>query len=52
MIFENAFNIKPGNFYRTFQNMRIRKKSRTNYLDLLKDNLEKLMNDTDDRPSG
>ena len=52
LIFENAFNIKLGNFYRTFQNMRIRKKSRTNYLDLLKDNLEKLMDDTDDRHPG
>ena len=44
---ETLFNIEVGNFYRTFQSMRIRKKSRTPFLDTLKDSLEKRMDDTD-----
>lgn len=44
---ESTFNIQVGNFYRTFQNMRIRKKNRTNYLDSLKESLVKKMDDTD-----
>lgn len=44
---EILFNIRLGNFYRTFQNMRIRKKNRTAYLDILKDSLEKRMDETD-----
>lgn len=44
---EMMFNVEVGNFYRTFQSMRIRKKNRTIYLDHLKESLEKRMNDTD-----
>lgn len=34
--FELIFNVEVGNFYRTFQNMRIRKKNATPFLDGLK----------------
>lgn len=44
---ESFFNIQVGNFYRTFQSMRIRKKNRTAYLDTLKESLERRMDDTD-----
>lgn len=48
-IMESSFNVRVGNFYRTFQSMRIRKKNRTIFLDSLKDSLEKRMDDTDMR---
>jgi len=44
---EQLFNVQVGNFYRTFQSMRIRKKNRTVYLDVLKESLERRMDDTD-----
>ncbi|MEC3880203.1 RteC domain-containing protein [Parapedobacter sp. 10938] len=44
---EIAFGVQVGNFYRAFQNMRIRKKNRTTYLDALKENLERHMDETD-----
>jgi hypothetical protein len=44
---ESFFNIQVGNFYRTFQSMRIRKKNRTAYLDTLKESLERRMDDSD-----
>ncbi len=44
---ESLFNVEVGNFYRAFQNMRIRKKNRTTYLDALKESLEKRMDETD-----
>ncbi len=44
---EILFNVQVGNFYRTMQNMRIRKKSRTPFLDILKESLENRMDDTD-----
>ena len=44
---EMVFNVQLGNFYRTFQSMRTRKKNRTPFLDTLKDSLEKRMDDTD-----
>lgn len=47
---ENSFNIKAGNFYRVFQGQRIRKKSRTSFLDALKENLIKRMDETDINP--
>ena len=37
--FENLFNIDLGNYYRVFQEIRIRKESRTTFLDQLKDQL-------------
>jgi hypothetical protein len=44
---EVFFNVELGNFYRTFQSMRIRKKSRTPFLDTLKESLERKMDNTD-----
>lgn len=44
---ELAFNISVGNFYRTFQNLRIRKRNRTPYLDGAKEDLIKSMDNTD-----
>jgi hypothetical protein len=44
---EMFFDVQVGNFYRTFQSMRIRKKKRTLYLDTLKESLERRMDDTD-----
>lgn len=46
-IMESLFDVQVGNFYRTFQSMRIRKKNRTVFLDSLKDSLEKRMDETD-----
>ncbi|MDR7131670.1 hypothetical protein J2X69_004034 [Algoriphagus sp. 4150] len=46
-ILEKIFHVKVGNFYRTFQSMRGRKKNRTIFLDSLKDSLVKRMDDTD-----
>ncbi|MNK11820.1 RteC protein [compost metagenome] len=42
---ELIFNIDLGNYYRTFQNMRLRKKNLTPFLDNLKDNLVRKMED-------
>lgn len=44
---ELFFDVELGNFYRTLASMRIRKKSRTVYLDVLKDTAERKMDDTD-----
>lgn len=49
-ILEISFNIKLGNFYRVFQGQRIRKKSRTSFLDELKENLIKRMDESDLNP--
>lgn len=46
---ESFFNVRLGNFYRTIQSMRIRKKNRALYLDILKTSLEKYMDDADMR---
>ena len=48
--FEHLFNVKLGNFYRTFQEIRIRKISRTNFLDQLKESLIKRMDNSDENP--
>jgi len=45
--FELIFNVNLGNFYRTFQNLRIRKKNRTPYWDAAKNDLIKTMDNTD-----
>jgi hypothetical protein len=46
---EYAFNINTGNYYAVFQqNIRIRKKSRTVYIDKLKDALDGRMDDSDE----
>ena len=48
--FENLFNIDLGNYYRVFQEMRIRKLNRTTFLDQLKDKLTQRMDDADENP--
>ena len=48
--FEHIFNVRLGNFYRTFQEIRIRKISRTTFLDQLKENLIKRMDNSDENP--
>jgi len=44
---EVIFNVNLGNFYRTFQNLRIRKKNRTPYLDATRNDLIKTMDNAD-----
>lgn len=46
--FERAFQLKLGNVYNVFQEMRIRKKNRTIFLDLLKDRLVQRMDEADE----
>lgn len=46
-LMESLFNVQVGNFYRTFQSMRGRKKNRTIFLDSLKESLVKRMDETD-----
>ena len=46
--FEKLFNIDLGQFHRTFLEVRIRKSSKTKFLDTLKDTLEKRMEDADE----
>ena len=48
--FENIFDIDLGNYYRVFQEIRIRKQSRTTFLDQLKIQLTKRMDDADENP--
>ena len=48
--FENIFNIDLGNYYRVFQEMRIRKINRTSFLDQLKERLVQRMDETDENP--
>ena len=49
--FENLFNIDLGNYYRVFQEMRIRKINRTTFLDQLKERLVQRMDETDENPT-
>ncbi len=49
-LFESTFNVKLGNFYRTFQEIRIRKISRTTFLDKLKELLVRRMDESDENP--
>lgn len=44
------FNVDIGNYYRVFQEMRIRKSSRTSFMDQLKDRLVKRMDESDENP--
>jgi len=48
--FEKIFNIDLGNYYRVFQEMRIRKINRTTFLDQLKDRLIQRMDEADENP--
>ena len=47
-VIERIFKIDLGDFYRAFLEIRMRKKGRTKFLDLLKENLEKRMEEIDD----
>lgn len=49
-LFEIVFHIDLGDIYRTFIHMRERKNSRTVYLDLLKERIQRKMDETDDKP--
>lgn len=49
-MFQRIFNVNLGNLYRTFQEIRIRKKGRTFFLDQLKDELIKRMDLSDENP--
>ncbi len=49
-VMEKVFNVDLGNYYRIFQEMRIRKINRTTYLDLLKNRLIQRMDETDENP--
>lgn len=44
-LFEGLFNIKLGNWYRHFQEIRLRKNGRTNFIDQMKRNLEERLDD-------
>lgn len=43
--FENCFNVSLGNYYRTLQDIKLRKSGQTNFLDQLKTTLNKNLND-------
>jgi len=47
--FENAFNIDLGNFYHTYLELRTRKVNRTKFLDALRDDLIKKMDEQDEK---
>lgn len=49
VVFESVFNVELGDYYRTYQSIRIRKKNRTSFLDAMKENLVQRMDETDDR---
>jgi hypothetical protein len=49
---EAAFQVQLGNYYRVFQDIRIRKKSRTSFLDQMRELLIRRMDETDDPLSG
>lgn len=49
---EKFFNVELGNYYRVFQEIRIRKASRTTFLDQLKDKLINRMDESDENPKG
>jgi hypothetical protein len=48
--FQLAFNISLGNLYSTFQEIRIRKKGRSFFLDQLKEELIRRMDHSDENP--
>ncbi|MDQ2720437.1 MAG: RteC domain-containing protein [Bacteroidota bacterium] len=47
---QSLFNVDMGNYYRAFQEIRIRKSSRTSFMDQLKTRLIKRMDDSDENP--
>lgn len=46
--FENLFDIELGNVYNVFQEMRLRKKNRSSFLDLLRERLIQRMDEADE----
>lgn len=46
--FEQVFNIELGDYYKTYLEIRVRKSSRTKFLDSLRESLLKRMDNTDD----
>ncbi|RZL20413.1 MAG: tetracycline regulation of excision, RteC [Pedobacter sp.] len=48
-VFESVFNVELGDFYRTYQSIRVRKKNRTSFIDSLKEMLVQRMDETDER---
>ncbi|MGN6568142.1 MAG: RteC domain-containing protein, partial [Flavipsychrobacter sp.] len=48
--FETTLNIDLGNYYRTFQEIRIRKKGRTVFIDKLREQLIQRMDEADENP--
>lgn len=46
--FESSFQVDVGNVYSAFQEMRIRKKNRSSFLDLLRDRLIQRMDESDE----
>lgn len=46
--FEQAFQVELGNVYNVFQEMRIRKKNRSSFIDLLKERLIQRMDEADE----
>jgi len=48
--FETVLGLDLGNYYRTFQEIRIRKKGRTAFLDKLREQLIERMDETDENP--
>jgi len=48
--FETTLKIDLGNYYRTFQEIRIRKKGRTVFIDKLREHLIQRMDDADESP--
>lgn len=49
---ESIFNLNLGNYYRVFQEIRIRKKNRTSFLDKMKETLLRRMDETDEQGMG
>lgn len=47
--FESVFNIDLGDYYRTYLEIRVRKIGRTKFLDMLKDDLIKRMDEQDEK---
>lgn len=50
LFFEQACQVKLGNYYRTFQEIRLRKKGRTSFLRQLIEAVEKRMDEMDENP--
>jgi len=48
---EAVFNVDLGNYYRTFQEIRIRKKNRTSFIDMMKSGLLQKMDEIDEFPN-